>query len=114
MEIVSLPKEEPEQPKNKKPIDKATMRVLEDLSKEEDPIVREAALNTIELIRLSQISPEKISRTKCPLCGWLLPRNRMLNELIKHMNEHGKISDVVVGEFSTVRIDGKKYILEEV
>ena len=49
---------------------------------------------TLEVIRLSRLLPEDCG-TKCPLCDFVLPVGHMLNDLIKHMTEHGKVVDGV-------------------
>lgn len=65
----------------------------------------------LEVIRLADLQPENLG-IKCPLCEFVLPGGHMLNDLIKHMTEHGKVSDIVLGENTTVKVDGKVYRLE--
>ena len=67
---------------------------------------------TLEIVRLSRLLPED-GGTKCPLCDYVLPVGHMLNDLIKHMSDHGKVSNIVFGgKVTTVKVNGIQYPLE--
>ena len=66
----------------------------------------------LELVRLADLHPYTVG-TKCPLCDYVLPPNRLLNDLVHHMTSHGTVNNIVLGEKTTVRVDGVQYFLEE-
>lgn len=66
---------------------------------------------TLEIIRLADLQPENRG-IKCPLCDYVLPHGQMFNTLITHLTTHGQVSNIVLGEHTKVRIDGKVYQLE--
>ena len=67
---------------------------------------------TLEVIRLSRLLPEDCG-VKCPLCDYVLPVGHMLNDLIKHMSEHGKVTNIVFGgPKTTVKVNDVDYTLE--
>jgi hypothetical protein len=64
----------------------------------------------LEIVNIANLMPKSIG-TKCPLCDFVLPNDKLLNELIKHIGLHGQVTNIVLGS-NTIKVDGKQYKLE--
>jgi hypothetical protein len=62
------------------------------------------------LLRLAQIHPANVG-TKCPLCDYVLPDGELLNTLLDHLAQHGKVEGVTIGDKTMVKVDGESYVL---
>lgn len=55
------------------------------------------------LLRMATIQ-ETVLGTKCPLCDFVLPSDRLLNELLDHISEHGVVTSLCLGSPTTVTV----------
>lgn len=67
------------------------------------------------LVRMAKIHPKAVGH-KCPICDFVLPIDRLINELLVHMEEHGTVEGLVLrgAEKTLVLLNGQSYPLEVV